>query len=93
MMANWNLETLAGDLKRLTVPTVLIVGDKDKAVPPGDANKVAALIPQASVERLPGLGHLAHEEKPGAGREADLGSCGAGRRDRSGLMSISACAN
>lgn len=64
MMANWNLETLAGDLKHLAVPTVLIVGNVDKAVPPGNASKVAALIPQASVERLPGLGHLAHEENP-----------------------------
>ena len=36
----------------------------DKAVPPGDARKVAAMIPQASVESLPGLGHLAHEENP-----------------------------
>lgn len=64
MMANWNLETLAGDLKRLTVPTVLVVGDKDKAVPPGDANKVAAMIPHVTIERLSGLGHLAHEERP-----------------------------
>jgi magnesium chelatase accessory protein len=51
-------------LKRLAVRTVLVVGDRDKAVPPGDARKVAALIPQASVERLSGLGHLAHEEDP-----------------------------
>ena len=64
MMANWNLETLAGDLKHLAVPTVFIVGNMDKAVPPGNAPKVAALVPQASVERLPGLGHLAHEENP-----------------------------
>ncbi len=64
MMANWSLETLAGDLKHLAVPTVLIVGNADKAVPPGNAFKVAALISQASVERLPRLGHLAHEENP-----------------------------
>ena len=62
MMANWSLESLAGDLKHLAVPAVLIVGNADKAVPPANAAKVAALIPQASVERLPGLGHLAHEE-------------------------------
>ena len=92
MMANWNLETLAGDLKRLTVRTVLVVGQEDKAVPPGDANKVAALIPHASVERLPGLGHLAHEERPDAGREADpVLPPAQARRDHSALTLHSAC--
>jgi magnesium chelatase accessory protein len=64
MMANWRLETLAPDFPRVPARTLLIVGANDKAVPPADAREVAKLFPDACVETLPGLGHLAHEEKP-----------------------------
>ena len=76
MMANWDLETLAGDLRRITVPTVLVVGDKDKAVPPGDVEQVAELIPHANIERLPGSA-TSRMKRSRAGREADL--CSAAR--------------
>ena len=42
-----------------------MVGANDKAIPPADADRVAAMVPRAQVETLPGLGHLAHEEAPG----------------------------
>lgn len=64
MMANWDLHSLRRDLPRLRPPVTLIVGETDRTVPPRDAERVQALVPAAQVIRLPGLGHLAHEENP-----------------------------
>ena len=65
MLAHWELETLARDLRKLTQPLVLVVGDKDRAVPPQTAHRIQTRVAGASLEHLPGLGHLAHEENPG----------------------------
>jgi magnesium chelatase accessory protein len=65
MMANWDLEGLARDLPRLAVPLVVVVGSNDKAIAPEDARRVRTLVPGATIETLRGLGHLAHEERPG----------------------------
>jgi len=64
MMAHWDLTNFERDLKALQTPLVLVVGAEDRAIPPSDADRVKALVPAASVVRLPGLGHLAHEEHP-----------------------------
>ena len=64
MMANWDLETLARDLPKLTTPVALIVAKGDKAVPPAAAEKIAARLPHAQTQVLGGVGHLAHEERP-----------------------------
>ncbi|MDJ0943136.1 MAG: alpha/beta fold hydrolase [Kiloniellales bacterium] len=64
MMANWNLEPLNRDLRRLAPELLLIVGESDLAIPPATAEKVGRMVPKAEVRRLPGLGHLAHEEAP-----------------------------
>lgn len=64
MMANWDLDPLLRDLARLRVPALLLAGDNDRTVPPDQAVQVAARIAGAQVERLPSLGHLAHEEAP-----------------------------
>ena len=64
MMANWDLDPLFADLPRLATPLLLVVGANDSTVPPDQAPRVAARLPGARVVRLPGLGHLAHEEQP-----------------------------
>jgi magnesium chelatase accessory protein len=64
MMAQWDLRPLAADLPRLRVPLHLLVGDADRTVPPAQALQVQALVPGSTLTRLPGLGHLAHEERP-----------------------------
>ena len=64
MMANWDLDTLGRAFGKLDLPVVLVVGARDKAVPPGDAAEVAARLPRARIETLPHAGHLAHEERP-----------------------------
>jgi magnesium chelatase accessory protein len=72
MMAQWDLPALARDLPRLRTPLHLVVAEKDGTVPPGDALRVHKLLPSATIDRLPGLGHLAHEERPGAVAEVLL---------------------
>ena len=64
MMANWDLKPLLRDLPRLGPELVLVVGESDRAVPPAHAQRVQAILPAARILRLPGLGHLAHEEAP-----------------------------
>ena len=64
LMANWDLTTLATDLPKLVVPLTLVVAERDKFVASRVADEVAALVPSAQIVRVPGLGHLAHEEDP-----------------------------
>lgn len=64
MMAHWDLRTLAADLPGLRLPLTLVVGGNDRMIPPADAERLRAILPQARIVRLDGLGHLAHEEQP-----------------------------
>ena len=64
MMHHWNLDPLAKDLPKLSVPLVQLVASQDRMVPPDEAARVAQILPQARRLDLPGLGHLAHEEHP-----------------------------
>jgi len=65
MMADWDLPALKRDLPRLGIPLLLVHGAGDSAIPLSNARQAAAIIPSARLVSLPGLGHLAHEEKPG----------------------------
>jgi magnesium chelatase accessory protein len=64
MMAAWDLHTLARMLPRVQTPLLLLAGGNDRTVPPGQAKRVQAMVPAARRTLLPGLGHLAHEERP-----------------------------
>ncbi len=64
MMANWDLAPVVRDLPRLGVPLLLLAADGDRAIPPGDSDRVGALVPGSRVVHWAGLGHLAHEEAP-----------------------------
>ena len=64
MMAHWELQPLVDGLPRLGVPVLLIVGEEDKTVPPTQSETVAGMVDAGRVERMAGLGHLAHEEDP-----------------------------
>ncbi len=64
MMANWDLYRFARELPGLDVPLRLMVGEKDLAVAPSDADRICQMVPNAAVLHLPGVGHLAHEEDP-----------------------------
>jgi magnesium chelatase accessory protein len=64
MMANWRLEPLLHDLPRLTTALVLVAASNDRSVSPDVARQVREICPQGVIERVSGLGHLAHEEQP-----------------------------
>lgn len=64
MMANWELQPLLQALPNLKPQLVLVTSDRDRAIPPSEALKVAEVLPSAVIERLTGVGHLAHEERP-----------------------------
>jgi magnesium chelatase accessory protein len=64
MMAQWDLEPLLANLPKLQMPTLLLAGQNDRAVPPDTSRNAAAQMPNASVELIPKLGHLMHEEDP-----------------------------
>ena len=64
MMANWRLEELQDEFRRLSTPLALIAAAEDKAVPPETADRIGKIAPHAEIKRLSGLGHLAHEERP-----------------------------
>lgn len=66
MMAHWDLTRMEASLAHLAPPVTLLAGALDRAVPPGDAARLAARNPNASAILLPGLGHLAHEQDPNA---------------------------
>jgi len=64
MMANWNLQPLVDRLPLYDGPLTLLAADGDRAVPPAVSEGVGAIVRQAELIALPGLGHLAHEEAP-----------------------------
>jgi magnesium chelatase accessory protein len=64
MMADWDLVPLKRDLPKLSVPMLVLHGEKDIAIPVSGALDSVALIPVCALEVLPDLGHLAHEEAP-----------------------------
>lgn len=65
LMAHWKLRPLLADLGRVTAPATMVLGENDRATPPDEAWAAARRIPGCQQVRLPGLGHLAHEEDPG----------------------------
>ncbi|WP_022722301.1 alpha/beta fold hydrolase BchO [Rhodopseudomonas sp. B29] len=75
MMASWQLEQLAAELPQLRPRLLLIAGANDRTIAAKDAARVAALVPDSRIVVMPGLGHLAHEERPAetAGMMIELG--------------------
>lgn len=65
MMANWNLGSLVDDIGPLSSRVHLIVAEGDRAVSPSETAVLSARHPEIGVTRMPALGHLAHEERPG----------------------------
>lgn len=66
----WALQAVFGRgdlLPRLSAiycPTLVLVGDEDRATPIAKSRQIAAGIPGASLEVVPGLGHLSALEDP-----------------------------
>ncbi len=54
------------DLARISVPTLVIVGEEDPISPPQEAQEIARSIPRGEVKVIPRAGHLACLENPEA---------------------------
>jgi len=57
-------ENVVERLPRLWAPLLLMAGGGDRTVPPQQSAEVRDLVPGAELVTMPGLGHLAHEERP-----------------------------
>ncbi len=53
------------EVRKIQVPTLLIVGDKDVATPVHKSEKMHELISHSALEVVPDVGHLSSMEKPG----------------------------
>ena len=53
-------------LKALNLPTLVLVGDQDAGTPPAMARELAAAIPGARLEIIPGAAHLSNIEQADA---------------------------
>lgn len=53
-------------LPKITVPTLVIVGEEDIVTPPSASEFLAKNIPGAALVKIPGAGHLTNIEKPEA---------------------------
>ncbi len=55
-----------GDLPRIAVPTLIIVGADDPITPPADAEQMASAIPNADLVTIPNAAHITTLEQPEA---------------------------
>ena len=66
LMADWDLGNFLDRLPEETSPIHFLVGDKDQTVPPHISKSWDQLMPNSSLTKYKGLGHLLHEEDPSA---------------------------
>ncbi|MEM8726783.1 MAG: alpha/beta fold hydrolase, partial [Pseudomonadota bacterium] len=64
MMANWDLPSLRTRMHDVANPVLLIHSDRDAAIPLEWAREAHGWLPNAQLDVIEGLGHLAHEEAP-----------------------------
>lgn len=62
--------TQAADVSRITAPTLVVVPDADRVIPPSVGRALAAAIPGARLERFAGVGHAVQFEAAGRLAEA-----------------------
>ncbi len=53
-------------LREILVPTLVVVGDQDAITPPAESEMMASTIPNATLVKIPGAGHLSNLENPQA---------------------------
>lgn len=56
--------TIVDGLPSITAPTLVIAAEQDPATPPEHARRIAAAIPHARLETVPGAAHLGNVERP-----------------------------
>jgi 3-oxoadipate enol-lactonase len=56
---------LRGELSRVKVPVLVLVGEHDEATPPPMSHELAALLPNARLKIIPGCAHVPQLQAPG----------------------------
>lgn len=64
--AIFSRDDIHGEVGRITTPTLVVVGEDDRAKPPEEARRLAEAIPGARLEVIPRAGHLCTVEEPEA---------------------------
>ena len=64
--AIFSRDDLMDQVGRIAVPTLVVVGERDRAKPPAEARRLAEAIPGARLEIIPRGGHLCTIEEPDA---------------------------
>ena len=64
--AIFSRDSVQQELGRVEVPTLVVVGEQDRATPPSRARRLAEAIPGARLELIPRAGHLCTVEEPDA---------------------------
>lgn len=57
-------DDFAAELHRITVPTLVVWGDRDAMAPPGDQKRIVRAIAGARLLTYEGVGHALHWERP-----------------------------
>ena len=52
------------DLARMSIPALVVVGERDEVTPADEAERMQAQLPRARLAVIPGAGHLANVERP-----------------------------
>ncbi len=63
-MAVFGRESVVDRLSEIRVPTMVLVGDRDQATPPANAETIQKGIPGARRALIPGAGHMSAIERP-----------------------------
>lgn len=61
-----NRKPILDELSKITLPTLILVGDQDVATVPAKAERIHSLIPQSKLVVIPGAGHTSSVEEPKA---------------------------
>jgi 3-oxoadipate enol-lactonase len=59
-------------VKSIQLPTLALVGENDRVIPPQHGREIADLIPNAQLIEIAGVGHLSYMEKPDTFNQALL---------------------
>ena len=55
---------MLGELPRLTMPVLVVWGERDLVFPPDQARAAVAWLPRGELALIPDCGHLPHVERP-----------------------------
>jgi pimeloyl-ACP methyl ester carboxylesterase len=65
-MAMLSEDDVANRMSQIQVPVLILFGEGDRVVPPGNAELLAQKLAEAEINILPNVGHIFPIEDPGA---------------------------